>query len=72
MPQTFWQRLCGNQVTSRWQTVYTGLFNERGGFESDLTLFAWPRRFYLVPARAVCRRFDWIARNVHRDEHSQL
>src|SRR5437667_5008870 len=61
------QRLCGNDVdVAIGQAVYTGLFNERGGFESDLTLVRLARdEFYIVsgPAQSV-RDFDWIARNI--------
>ena len=36
------QRLCGNNVdVPVGRTVYTGLFNERGTFESDLTVIRW-------------------------------
>ena len=69
------QRLCGNQVdVAVGKTVYTGLFNERGGFESDLTLVRLARdEFYIVSGTAQSvRDFDWIARNIHRDEHAGL
>src|SRR5438309_1600926 len=69
------QRLCGNNVdVAVGKTVYTGLFNERGGFESDLTLVRLARdEFYIVSGTAQSvRDFDWITRNIHRDEHAEL
>ncbi|PYM14130.1 MAG: FAD-dependent oxidoreductase, partial [Verrucomicrobia bacterium] len=69
------QRLCGNDVdVAIGQAVYTGLFNERGGFESDLTLVRLARdEFYIVSGTAqAVRDFDWITRNIRRDEHADL
>ncbi|PYL01353.1 MAG: hypothetical protein DME19_01910 [Verrucomicrobia bacterium] len=69
------QRLCGNDVdVAIGQAVYTGLFNERGGFESDLTLVRLARdEFYIVSGSAqAVRDFDWITRNIRRDEHADL
>src|SRR5207244_4414479 len=69
------QRLCGNNVdVPLGKTVYTGLFNERGGFESDLTLVRLaPHEFYLISGTAqTVRDSDWIRRNIHRDEDADL
>src|SRR5437016_4204634 len=69
------QRLCGNDVdVAIGQAVYTGLFNERGGFESDLTLVRLARdEFYIVSGSAqAVRDFDWIARHTRRDERAEL
>jgi len=69
------QRLCGNHVDVRsGRTVYTGLFNERGGFESDLTLLrVSDREFYLISGTAqTVRDFDWISRQIRPEEHAEL
>jgi 4-methylaminobutanoate oxidase (formaldehyde-forming) len=69
------QRLCGGNVdVPIHQTVYTGLFNERGGFESDLTLIRLAEDEYLIitGSAQTIRDFDWITRNVRVDEHAAL
>ena len=69
------QRLCGNNVDiAIGKTVYTGLFNERGGFESDLTLVRLaPDEFYLISGAAqAVRDFDWITRHIRPDEQAAL
>jgi len=69
------QRLCGNNVDVRpGRAVYTGLFNERGGFESDLTLLRLsPDEFYLITGTAqAVRDFDWIAGHIRPAEHAEL
>ena len=61
------QRLCGNNVdVPTGRSVYTGLFNERGTFESDLTLLRVAEdEFYLVSSTAQqVHDYDWIARHV--------
>ncbi len=72
---TVLQRLCGNNVdVPTGKTVYTGLFNERGGFESDLTLVRIAAdQFYLISGTAqAVRDFNWITRNIRREEHAEL
>ncbi len=69
------QRLCGNNVDVRpGRTVYTGLFNEHGGFESDLTLLrVSDEEFYLISGTAqTVRDFDWISRQIRPEEHAEL
>lgn len=69
------QRLCGGDVdVPTGGVVYTGMFNERGGFESDLTVARVAREeFYLVTATAqAVRDFDWIRRHVPADAHAFL
>src|SRR5207248_10072067 len=69
------QRLCGNNVdVSVGKTAYTGLFNQRGGFESDLTLVRLaPDEFYLVTGTAqTVRDFAWIRRNIGPGDHVEL
>jgi len=69
------QRLCGNDAdVPVGKTVYTGMFNERGGFESDLTLIRTAADEYLIitgSAQAV-HDYDWIARHITPDEHAEL
>jgi 4-methylaminobutanoate oxidase (formaldehyde-forming) len=54
--------------------VYTGLFNERGGFESDLTLVRSAlNEFYIISGSSqTVRDYDWITRHISRDEHAEL
>ncbi len=69
------QRLCSNNVdVPPGQTVYTGMLNERGGFESDLTLVRLaPDEFYLVTGTAqVVRDFEWITRYIQPGERAAL
>src|SRR6266481_6192622 len=69
------QRLCGNNVdVPVGQAVYTGLFNARGGIESDLTVLRLAAAEFLIitgTAQTV-RDFDWITRNVRPEEHAEL
>jgi glycine cleavage system aminomethyltransferase T len=63
------QRLCANEVdVAPGRMVYTALLNERGGFESDLTVMRLAAdRFLLVTGSAQpVRDADWIA--PHRPE----
>ncbi len=69
------QRLCANQVdVAPGRMVYTALLNERGGFESDLTVMRLgPERFLLVTGSAQpLRDADWIQRHIGRDEWAVL
>jgi sarcosine dehydrogenase len=69
------QRLCGNDVdVPIGKAVYTGLFNERGGFESDLTVIRLGQEeFYIVTGTSqTVRDFDWIRRHIEPDEHAEL
>jgi hypothetical protein len=58
--------------------VYTALLNERGGFESDLTVITLPpdaggERFLLVTGSAQpVRDVDWIRRHIGAHEHALL
>jgi 4-methylaminobutanoate oxidase (formaldehyde-forming) len=69
------QRLCGNDVdVPPGRVVYTGLFNDRGTFESDLTVLRLADdEYYVVTATAqAVRDADWGRRNVRPDEHAEL
>ena len=66
------QRLCANDIAVPvGRTVYTGLLNERGTYESDLTIARLARDKFLVitGSAQVTRDADWIARNVAEDAH---
>lgn len=68
------QRVCGANVdVAPGRTVYTGWFNPRGGFESDLTVIRIaPDEFYLVTGTAQgTRDADWLRRNIRHDEHAE-
>ena len=61
------QRLCANDVAvGVGTTVYTGMLNARGTYESDLTVARLaPQRFLLVTGTAQATRdADWIRRNL--------
>jgi 4-methylaminobutanoate oxidase (formaldehyde-forming) len=66
------QRLCANEIdVAVDRMVYTALLNERGGFESDLTVIRLATdRFLLVTGSAqTMRDLDWIGRHVAPNEH---
>jgi 4-methylaminobutanoate oxidase (formaldehyde-forming) len=69
------QRLCGNNVdVPPGRAVYTGMFNARGGFESDLTVIRLSaNKYYIVTSTSqTTRDFDWITRNIRTGEHAEL
>jgi 4-methylaminobutanoate oxidase (formaldehyde-forming) len=69
------QRLCGNNIdVPVGQAVYTGLFNMRGGIESDLTVIRIATAEYLIitGSSQTVRDFDWISRNLRPDEQAAL
>lgn len=69
------QRLCGNNVdVPIGQAVYTGMFNERGGFESDLTVVRTGKREFsiITGSSQTVRDFDWITRNLRAGERAEL
>ncbi|GAA4130351.1 FAD-dependent oxidoreductase [Aminobacter aganoensis] len=56
------------------RSIYTGLLNERGGYESDLTVMRLGREKFLVvtgSAQAV-HDADWISKNIPEDAHVTL
>lgn len=60
------QYLCGNNIdVENGQAVYTGMFNKKGTFETDLTVIRLgDSRFHIVTATAQQRKdFDWITRH---------
>jgi glycine cleavage system aminomethyltransferase T/glycine/D-amino acid oxidase-like deaminating enzyme len=69
------QRLCANEMDVPVdKMVYTALLNERGGFESDLTVIRQAAdRFLIVTGSAqTVRDFDWISRHIEPAEHAVL
>ena len=69
------ERLCANRVdVDVGRIVYTALLNERGGFESDLTITrVAATEFLIVTGSAQATRdFAWIERHIRADEHAAL
>lgn len=69
------QRLCGANVdVPVGATVYTSLLNQRGTFESDLTLVRLAAdQYYLISGTSqAVRDFDWISRNLSKDGGAEL
>jgi glycine cleavage system aminomethyltransferase T len=69
------QRLCGADVdVSIGKAVYTGMFNARGTFESDLTVLRLANdEFYLISGTSqTVRDLDWIRRNLRAGERADL
>jgi len=73
------QRLCANEIDVPVdKMVYTAMLNERGGFESDLTIIRQPPgsmgdSFLIITGSAqTVRDFDWISRHIGAAEHALL
>ena len=69
------QRLCANEIDIPVdKMVYTAMLNERGGFESDLTVIRLAaERFLIITGSAqTTRDLDWIARHIDAAEHAAL
>jgi glycine cleavage system aminomethyltransferase T len=69
------QRLCANEMdVPIGKMVYTAMLNERGGFESDLTVMRQAAdRFLVITGSAqTVRDFDWITRHIGEAEHAVL
>jgi heterotetrameric sarcosine oxidase gamma subunit len=69
------QRLCANEIdVAVDRMVYTAMLNQRGGFESDLTIIRLALdRFLIVTGSAQATRdMDWIARHIAPDQHAVL
>ena len=69
------QLLCTNDIdVPVGRTVYTGLLNNRGTYESDLTLARLaPDKFMVITGSAqVTRDADWITKHVDPDAHVTL
>ena len=73
------QRLCANDMDVPInKMVYTPMLNERGGFESDITVIRQTpdrsgERFLVITGSAqTVRDFDWISRHIDAREHAVL
>lgn len=69
------QRLCANEMdVPVGKMVYTAMLNERGGFESDLTVIRLGvSSFKIITGSAqTVRDFDWITRHIGESEHAVL
>jgi 4-methylaminobutanoate oxidase (formaldehyde-forming) len=72
---TVLQRLCANEVdVPAGRMVYTAMLNERGGFESDLTITRLTADMFLIltGSAQATRDADWIGRHVGEDEFAAL
>jgi len=69
------QRLCANDVAvAPGRIVYTGMLNERGGFESDLTVTRLGPDAYLIVTGSAqtTRDADWIRRHIPANSTARL
>jgi sarcosine dehydrogenase len=69
------QRLCAADMdVPVGRVVYTGMFNARGAFESDLTAVrVVSDQFYLIGSTSqTIRDLDWIRRNTHAAEQVEM
>ncbi len=69
------QRLCANEMDIPVDKMaYTAMLNERGGFESDLTIIRQAAdKFLIVTGSAqTVRDMDWISRHIEPHEHAVL
>jgi 4-methylaminobutanoate oxidase (formaldehyde-forming) len=69
------QRLCARDLdVAPGRMVYTAMLNERGGFESDLTITrtAWDTFFILTGSAQATRDADWIGKHIAEDEFAAL
>ncbi len=70
------QRLCAADIaaTARGRVVYTAMLNDRGGFESDLTVMQLAAERYLLITGSAqpLRDTDWIERHIGGDERVVL
>jgi 4-methylaminobutanoate oxidase (formaldehyde-forming) len=69
------ERLCANEIdVPLGRMVYTAMLNERGGFESDVTVTRLgPDTFFILTGSAQATRdADWIERHIDENEHASL
>src|SRR6266536_5570255 len=72
---TVLQRLCANEIdVPVGRMVYTAMLNERGGFESDLTItrLGADTFFILTGSAQATRDADWIERHIGEGEFAAL
>ncbi|MBN9497938.1 MAG: GcvT family protein [Alphaproteobacteria bacterium] len=61
------QRICANDIdVAPGRSVYTALLNERGGFESDVTIarLAEDKFLYVTGSAQLTRDLDWLGRQI--------
>ncbi len=69
------QRLCANDMAVEpGRVVYTGLLNERGGYESDLTVTRLSGDAYFIVSGSAqtTRDLDWMRRNIPPEARASL
>ena len=69
------QRLCGNDLdVPTGKVVYAGMFNERGCFESDLTVVRLSETSFLIISASGqrIRDFNWVQRHIPADADAEL
>jgi 4-methylaminobutanoate oxidase (formaldehyde-forming) len=69
------ERLCANRAdVAIGRIVYTAMLNERGGFESDVTItrLAQNEFFILTGSAQATRDFAWIERHIGEDQRAAL
>jgi 4-methylaminobutanoate oxidase (formaldehyde-forming) len=69
------ERLCANRINvDVGRIVYTAMLNERGGFESDVTITRIaPDEFFILSGSAQATRdFTWIERHIGADQRASL
>ena len=69
------QRLCANEIDIDVnRMVYTAMLNERGGFESDLTIIRLARDCFMIVTGSSqsTRDMEWIGRHIGADQHAVL
>ncbi len=69
------QRLCARDLdVAPGRMVYTAMLNDRGGFESDLTITrtAWDTFFILTGSGQATRDADWIGKHIAEHEFAAL
>ncbi|MGE5172150.1 MAG: GcvT family protein, partial [Rudaea sp.] len=69
------ERICANRIdVPAGRIVYTALLNDRGGFESDLTItrIGHDEFFILTGTAQTTRDFAWIERHIDERAHASL
>jgi 4-methylaminobutanoate oxidase (formaldehyde-forming) len=56
------------------QVVYTGMLNERGGYEADVTVtrISYDEYFIVTSSGSIVRDIDWITRHIPDDAHADV
>lgn len=73
--ETFLNRVCANTMSrAPGRAIYTGMLNERGGFESDLTALRLDDEIYrlYVGTTAIRRDMTWLKRQLKETERVDL